>query len=299
MSELEGQCLGNPAILAGQILSLGMTGPPFDGMYVVSSARHLFETALGGYTTWFTVGGRQDRSLFALASGGGASQGTRPSVPGVVVGVVSDNDDPMVQGQVKVLFPWLSDTYVSAWAPTVQLGAGEGYGSLWLPEVGNEVLVAFDRGDVGHPYVIGNLYNGVAMPEPPASIQGAVANRRIMSRMRHMIQFDDGPDALGITITDGDDTVTIKMDAEEQAITITSAGQVTVEAAEAISFKSGSDLTMQVGGSLSITTGASVGVTSGEGFSVESGGSLSLVGTDASIEAPSVAVSAASITLGG
>ena len=83
-------------ILAGESISLGMAGPPFDGQYIVSSARHVFDSYAGGYTTWFTVGGRQDRSL--LRPGVGRRQrrrlqATRPEVPGVVLGTVVDNMD--------------------------------------------------------------------------------------------------------------------------------------------------------------------------------------------------------------
>ncbi|MDQ6782993.1 MAG: VgrG-related protein [Actinomycetota bacterium] len=293
LAELEGQCLGNPAILAGESVSLGMAGPPFDGQYVVSSARHVFDPYNGGYTTWFTVGGRQDRSLYALTSGGGGGggAGTRPEVPGVVLATVTDNMDQEKLGRVKVMFPWLSDSYVSAWAPTVQMGAGVGgYGCLWLPEVGDQVLVAFDRGDVGHPYVIGNLYNSQRRPEPPPSIDGAVASRRIMSRMRHSVQFDDGPSALGITISDGDKTVTIKLDAEQQAITVTSAGQVTIEAAQGISMKSGGPFSVDAGGDISIK---------GVGVSVDSASSLSMVGASgATLEGANVSITAPLINLG-
>lgn len=294
LAELEGQCIGNPAILAGESVSLGMAGPPFDGQYVVSSARHVFDPNVGGYSTWFTVGGRQDRSLYALSSGGGsaAGAGTRPEVPGVVIGTVTDNMDDESQGRVKVMFPWLSDAYVSAWAPTVQIGAGKGgYGFLWVPEVGDQVLVAFDRGDVGHPYVIGNLYNTMTMPEPPPNIEGAVASRRIMSRMHHSIEFDDGPEALGITISDGDQTVIIKLDAEQSAITMTSAGQVTVEAAEGVSIKSGGPFSVEAGGDISIEAGA--------GLSIESGGSLSMAGASgATLESTTIAITAPEVTLG-
>ncbi len=295
LAELEGECLGNPAILAGESVSLGMAGPPFDGQYVVSSARHVFDPNANGYTTWFTVGGRQDRSLYALSSGGGGGggSGTRPEVPGVVMGTVTDNMDNEMLGRVKVMFPWLSPSYVSAWAPTVQIGASVGgTGCIWVPEVGDQVLVAFDRGDVGHPYVIGNLYNAVDRPEPPPSIEGgAVTSRRIMSRMRHSIQFDDGPEALGITIADGDQTVSIKLDAEQSAITVTSAGQVTVEAAEGVSFKSGGPFSIEAGGSVSIQAG--------EGVSVESAGDLSMAAASgATIESPTISLTGASVSLG-
>jgi hypothetical protein len=291
--EMEGECQGNPAVLAGESISIGMAGMPFDGQYIVSSARHVFEPENDGYTTWFTVGGFRDRSTFALASGNSGVEANRPHISGVVNGTVVDNMDDQNLGRVKVMFPWLAASYVSAWARTVQIGASEaGSGFLWVPEIGDEVLVGFDRGDIDHPYVLGNLYNGVVQPIPAPAIDGVVANRRIASRMRHMIQFDDGPDALGITVQTGTQTCTIKLDDEEQAISIETMGQVTIQAgAEGLTINSLGDVDITATGALSMT-----------------GASISVEGNiDASVSAPditvsgdaSVSVSGALISLGG
>jgi Type VI secretion system/phage-baseplate injector OB domain len=292
LSEMEGECIGNPSLQSGASMSIGMAGLPFDGQYIVSSARHVFEPGGSGYTTWFTVGGFRDRSLFALSSGTGPVDSTRPHIGGVVVGKVTDNDDVQSQGRVKVRFPWLSDTYVSAWARTVQIGASAGgSGFLWVPEVGDEVLVGFDRGDIDHPYIIGNLYNGVASPEPSPSIQGAVANRRITSRMRHTIQFDDGPDDTGVTIRTGDNECSLKFDAEEQSVTITSLGKIAIQAgAEGLTLDSEGDVSITATGTLSMSA-ASV--------SVDGDSSVSLSGADLSLSGEgSVSVSGPSISLG-
>ena len=85
--------------------------------------------------------------------------------------MVSDATDPEKAGRVKLTFPWLSDDYVSDWARTVQPGAGKDRGWPVLPEVGDEVLVAFEQGDFSRPTVLGGLYNGVdTMPSGPADL---------------------------------------------------------------------------------------------------------------------------------
>ncbi len=235
LAELEGECLGNPALLAGESVSVGMAGMPFDGYYVCSAARHVFEPDNGGYTTWITVGGFRDRSLFALSSGATAMQSNRPTIPGLVIGTVVDNMDPEEQGQVKVMFPWLAPDYVSAWARVMQIGASKvGGGFLWIPEIGDEVLIGFDRGSIDHPFVIGNLYNGVASPLPAPEIAGVVSNRRIASRMAHTIQWNDGPEAMGISIMTApveSPPTSVVLDGEEIKITINSLGQVEITGA--------------------------------------------------------------------
>jgi hypothetical protein len=279
MAELEGECVGNPALLAGESISLGMAGMPFDGYYVCSSARHVFEPDNGGYTTWVTVGGFRDRSLFALTSGAGPADSKRPTIPGLVIGTVTLNEDPEEQGRVKVLFPWLAPSYISAWARVMQIGASKvGAGFLWLPEVGDEVLIGFDRGSIDSPYVIGNLYNGVAMPIPPPSVEGVVANRRIASRMAHTIQWNDGPESMGISIMTApaeSPPTSIVLDGEEIKITVNSMGQV------------------EITGMLGVKISATGGPLTLDAPDITIGGedtmSLSLAGTTVSVGGPTTA----------
>lgn len=293
LAQFEGESVGNPGIAAGEIISLGMVGLPFDGQYLVTAARHVFEGELGRYTTWFTVGGRRDRSMYSLASGSAPMADTRrPNVPGVVTGTVMNNMDPESQGRVQVMFPWLGATYMSPWARTVQLGAGPVGGCLFVPEVGEEVLVAFDRGDMNYPYVIGNLYNGMFKPVPGPELEGPlVASRRITTRGLHQILFDDGPSKMGITISTGLHTCEIKMDDTEQQMTITCLGKVGITAVQGVEFDTPADFKVTAGGQFTVTAAS--------GFTVESGGSAGITGAaGVSIEGSNVSVSAPSISLG-
>jgi phage protein D len=295
LSDMEGECLGDPKVQANSSISLGMVGSPFDGQYLCTSARHVFEAGAGGYTTWFTVGGRQSRSLYASTSGTAPASPGQGNIPGLVIGKVTNNVDDQDLGRVQVTFPWLSPDYVSAWARTVQIGASDaGSGFLWVPEVGDEVLVGFDRGNIDYPFVIGNLYNGVYGPSPPPQINAGVASRRIASRERHTILFDDGPDALGITIQTGDQSCSIKMDAQEQTISVISQGTVQVKAGEqGLAIMSDGDITIGATGNISLSSDTGT-------VSVEaSAGSLSMSGADVSVSGDSsVSVSSASISLG-
>src|SRR5579872_1368435 len=85
---------------------------------------------------------------------------------GVVIALVTDVNDPDGQGKVRVNYPWLgeSDGY---WARVATLMAGRNRGSWYMPEVDDEVLVAFEHGDVAHPYIVGFLWNG--RDKPPSS----------------------------------------------------------------------------------------------------------------------------------
>ena len=111
-------------------------------------------------------------------------------IPGVVVGIVTDNKDPEKLGRVKINFPWRGDETQSNWARVATFMAGKERGSFFLPEVHDEVLVAFDRGEVNHPYVIGSLWNGEDKP-PETNEDGKNNIRKITSRSGHEIIFSD------------------------------------------------------------------------------------------------------------
>jgi uncharacterized protein involved in type VI secretion and phage assembly len=109
---------------------------------------------------------------------------------GVVVGVVTNNQDPEKMGRVKVRFPWLNDTDESNWARIATMMAGKDRGTWFLPEVDDEVLVAFGHGDVRCPYVVGALWNGVDTP-PRDNGDGKNSERVIKSRLGHELTFGD------------------------------------------------------------------------------------------------------------
>src|SRR4051812_10430830 len=119
-AELEAVMRGNPAVRAGTAVTLAGAGEPFDRKYSVTASRHVFEPDTG-YTTWLTVSGAQDRTLWGLVDGGRGRRGpTGVGGGGVVIAQVSDNRDPDDLGRVRLTFPWLSDDFVSDWARTVQ-----------------------------------------------------------------------------------------------------------------------------------------------------------------------------------
>ena len=109
---------------------------------------------------------------------------------GVVVGVVTNNQDPDKMGRVKVRFPWLNETDESHWARVATMMAGKDRGSWFLPEVEDEVLVAFAHGDVREPYVVGALWNGVDT-SPRDNEDGKNNERVIKSRLGHELIFGD------------------------------------------------------------------------------------------------------------
>lgn len=109
---------------------------------------------------------------------------------GVVIGVVTSNQDPEGLGRIKINFPWRGEKDESYWARVVSLMAGKERGIVFYPEVDDEVLVAFEHGDINHPYILGALWNGKDKP-PETNSDGKNNIRKIKSRSGHEIIFND------------------------------------------------------------------------------------------------------------
>lgn len=282
-ASLEGVARGNPALAADVAISIAGLGEPFDGKYTLTSARHRFDST-GGYTTTFTVSGRSDPSLLGLTTSSD-SEAHR----GVAIGIVTDAGDPEGLGRVKVSLPWLAADYVSDWARTVQPGAAKDRGWMVLPEVGDEVLLGFEQGDLGRPYVLGGLYNGIDKPSAkgPGLIDGgtgAVNRRSLVSRLGHRIDLlDDSAKATGITVATGDDALTLNLDAEATRITVHSDGSIVIEGARGVTIDAaGSELQLK-GGKVTITGSQGVNVESTGDVSLSAGAKLAMKGTTTSL----------------
>ncbi len=147
---------------------------------------------------------------------------------GVVVGVVTNNQDPKKMHRVKVKFPWLGENIESNWAKVVSPMTGGNRGVYFLPEVDDEVLLAFNHGRVDHPYVIGSLWNGKDSP-PENNADGENNNRTIRSRSGHILRLNDksGNETIEIIDKSGNNKITI--DTANNSISIEANSDITIK----------------------------------------------------------------------
>ena len=170
-------------------------------------------------------------NLYELISGTAEQEVHSRRITGVVVGVVTNNQDPDGFGRVKVKFPWLSDVDESDWARVAAPMAGNKRGFYFLPEVDDEVLVAFEHGDVRFPYVLGALWNGKDAP-PATNGDGKNNVRVIQSRSGHVIKLNDEDGKETVEILDKSQKNSIVIDTAKNTITITSDQDITISASK-------------------------------------------------------------------
>lgn len=184
--------------------------------------------------------------------------------PGVVVGVVTTTDDPLRLGRVKVALPWLAAGAVSNWARVASPMAGPERGVYLLPEVGDEVLVAFAHGSPDEPYVLGGLWSAADRPPVPGG-DGRGDVRTIVSRSGHRIALVDAEGSERIEILDPKGNGVV-VDTAGKKVTITAAGDVEITATGALRL-----------------SGTGVEITSRAGLAVEATGTLDVKGSRVNI----------------
>jgi type VI secretion system secreted protein VgrG len=159
---------GVPTLRAGRLVTINdATGGSFGGNYVVTAVRHvLVHDAAGGCFSY--------ANEFTSIPSGTTFRPPRatpvPNVGGVLSAVVTGplGETRFVDrwGRIKVKFLWdrvnPADEHSSAW---IRVANPPGrLGEVFIPNVGDEVLVAFVQGDPSRPVVIGTLFNGTHPP---------------------------------------------------------------------------------------------------------------------------------------
>jgi len=212
----------------------------------------------------------------------------------------------------------MGDTIESGWARLVTMGGGKQVGFQWLPEVGDEVMVAFWNGDINYPYVLGGVYSEKNKPPEGTNQQkdGKVVERVIRTRSGHKLRFLDaehaskaqielmfhdetgfirisdngGKTKIEITTTKGEIIVNSKEGTTvnaDGAVTVNSKDKVDIKATKAITVKSSSDavtvqgskdLTLK-GMNVTVQASASMTVKASSSLTVQSSGVLTLKGS--------------------
>jgi phage baseplate assembly protein V len=150
---------------------------------------------------------------------------------GLYTAIVTEVNDPEREGRVRLRFDWFDSQMVTEWSRVSQVFAGNGYGSFFSPQVGDEVLVGFDQGDMRFPIVIGGLYNGE--DKPPTHRADDKDEKVIRTKGGHQITLADSKGKERITIVDSKEKNRIEIDTAKDSIKIeSSTGKLILKAKE-------------------------------------------------------------------
>jgi uncharacterized protein involved in type VI secretion and phage assembly len=326
----DAQAQGHPNIRPGRVVKIqGEAMGKYKGDYYITETHHIFSERV--YKTAFSVRGLRGGNLLSMLSPPNRLQ------PGqtLLIGKVTNNDDPDGLGRVRVQFPTLTEDHESQWARVVAIGAGSGRGFDCLPEIDDEVLVGFEHGDIHRPFIIGGLWNG--KDKPPVGVGDSVANskvrqRTIKTRTGHQMQFTEEAkpgSSAGVEMkTSGrqqihmDDTkhcLTIKTPAQQiielddasASMNMTTPGQIHQQAAAGITSTAPTItldapliamkgiVTITSAGIIPINAGKVVSITTDTMFSVQAGVNINLDSPTIVLAAGSISLIAANINLVG
>ncbi|PST83469.1 type IV secretion protein Rhs [Pedobacter yulinensis] len=204
-------------------------------------------------------------------------------LPEMQLAKVVDNNDPQGLGRIKISFQWKCKTNdVSEWLRVVSPNAGTGdrgsnRGFFAIPEIDDQVMIAFEEGNVARPVVIGSVYHKSNVDSSPL-IQNHL--KSIMTRSGHLIEFDDNESTQGIKITDIHNNI-IHIDTKGNNITVTALEnmslncknmQINVE--ENMNISVGKDQSTSVGNSQSTSVQKDISVTAGNNYALSASGDI-------------------------
>lgn len=207
-------------------------------------------------------------------------------------------------GQIKVQFHWdrqgQMDEHSSCWIRVSQAWAGEGWGALYLPRLGQEVVVAFMDGDPDRPVIVGSLYNGTHKPpfELPANAtqSGVKSCSSIDGSPGNVIRFEDkkGSEQLYVqaqkdhqVVVNHDMTTTVTND---QTLTVSGNRKISVTGNQTLDV--GGNLTISALGTITLKVGLTSLTLSDAGVSLSTMGDVSVNGLNITVGGPtSLAVS--------
>ncbi len=199
--------------------------------------------------------------------------------PDMQLADVIDNNDPKGQGRIKVKFKWECLTNdVTEWLRVVTPSAGIGdrgnnRGYFAIPEIDDQVMIAFEEGNIARPVVMGSVYHSASVDSSPL-IKNHL--KSIITRSGHLVEFDDDPNTQGIKITDIHENI-IHIDTKGNNITITALENMTLNC---------KNMQINVQENMNTKVGKNIAESAGENISIDAGNNISqIAGRDMQIVA--------------
>jgi Rhs element Vgr protein len=183
---------------------------------------------------------------------------------------VTDNNDPMGMGRVRVQFPWQEEkNEVTPWIRLIQPHSGSGKGFHFIPEIGEEVLVGFESGNAEKPFVMGTHYSG---SETSSYHTSGNDKKVIHTRSGTKIILNDAEGSVFIEDPSGN---TYLMDG---------AGNINVNAPNDMNFTAGKNMNINVGQNMTTTVGNNQNISVTNNILITAGNDIMEIATGDRIE---------------
>lgn len=262
---------GNPMLWAGTQIELQGLGKKFNGDAYISGVEH--QISDGTWHSRLTFGLEADWFAERHRDVSPASaSGLRPAAPGLdIATVLKTDEDPEGERRIKVAMPLRADGGQGVWVRLASPYATKDAGIVFLPEIGDEVVLGFLNGDPDAAILLGALHSSAR----PAPIVPDAENtiKTITTRARHKVSFDDDRKIITIQTPGGH---SVEMSDEDQSITITDSNENTLEmSASGIKMTSPKDITISAEGSIKMDGATGVVISSDADVSVK-GANVSL-----------------------
>ncbi|MEX2512684.1 MAG: type VI secretion system tip protein VgrG [Cyclobacteriaceae bacterium] len=240
--------MGTSEVKPGDLIQLEGLGERMNGKVYVSGIRH--EINNGTWKTDAQFGLSPDWFSQTYPVNQIPASGILPAIQGLQIGIVSQlQEDPDGEDRILVKLPIISNDEQGIWSRIACLDAGNNRGSVFRPEIGDEVVVGFLNNDPRDPIILGGL-NSSSMPSP---IPGADENHEkgFISRSEMKLIFNDDKKSLllqtpaGKSILMDEDAGTLKLEDENGNKIIMNADGITIESNKKIILKTSDDIEVE------------------------------------------------------
>ncbi|MFV0436032.1 MAG: type VI secretion system tip protein VgrG [Desulfopila sp.] len=275
---------GFAGVAPGNIVELTGIGQRFAGEVIVAGVRH--EVAAGNWRTDVQFG--LDDRLFAETYNLRPlpAAGLLPAVSGLQLGVVTMlENDPDGEERIKARLPLVSDAEEGLWCRLATLDAGDGRGTFFRPEIGDEVVIGFISDDPRCPVVLGMCHSSAKPAPEPASDDNHV--KGYLSREKMALIFDDEEKSVVLKTPEGN---RLTLSEEDKGIVLEDQnGNTIVLGEDGITIDSASDLTLRAQGDVKIE-GTNLQIQAQSGFKATATSSVEVSGASTTIEGSATTV---------
>jgi len=266
MSRIRGevQFRGDTLAVPGSILELNGLGKRFNGKAYIGMVEHDIRegdwiTTVGMGISPVNVTDNPDISAPPAA-------GLLPGISGLHIGkVVQMHDDPAKENKIQVEIPLLNGDKNNVWARMTNFWASSKYGSFFIPDVGDEVVLGFFNDDPCHAVILGSLYSSKQAPPYPLADKNDM--RAISTKSGLKLEFDETKKSITV-VTPGNNTIVLSDD--EKSITLTDQHSNKIEmAAAGITIESAGEITLNAKTNITVSAGAKLDLTAKADASIE------------------------------